>query len=96
MHDIAQPRCLAVLAALVVTPLLWLHYLLLLYAPIALYRPRLAPLWFLPLLLWVTPSPHSHGITWRNAVALAVVGVVALRTAAAGLNRGAEPRPAVI
>src|SRR5262249_2296263 len=33
----------AVLASLVATPLLWLHYLLLLYVPIALYRPRLAP-----------------------------------------------------
>ena len=84
----------AVLAALVATPLLWLHYLLLLYVPIALYRPRLAPLWFLPLLLWVTPDAHSEGITWRIAVALAVVGVVALRTAATGLNRAAAPRPA--
>ena len=82
----------AVLAALVATPLLWLHYLLLLYVPIALYRPRLAPLWFLPLLLWVTPEAHSQGITWRIAAALAVVGVVALRTAATGLTRGAAPR----
>ena len=83
---------MAVLAALVATPLLWLHYLLLVYVPIALYRPRLAPLWFLPLLLWVTPAAHSQGVTWRIAVALAVVGVVALQTAAAGLNRGAAPR----
>ena len=82
----------AVLAAVVATPLLWLHYLLLLFVPIALYRPRLAPLWFLPLLLWVTPTAHSHGVTWRIAVALAVVGVVALQTAASGLNRGAAPR----
>jgi hypothetical protein len=82
----------AVLAALVATPLLWLHYLLLLYVPIALYRPRLAPLWFLPLLLWVTPAAHSQGITWRIALALAVVGVVALQTAATGLNRGAARR----
>ena len=83
----------AVLAAVVATPLLWLHYLLLLYVPIALYRPRLAPLWFLPLLLWLTPSAHSQGVTWRIAVTLAVVGVVALQTAAAGLNRGAAPSP---
>jgi hypothetical protein len=83
---------LAVLGALVATPLLWLHYLLLLYVPIALYRPRLAPLWFLPLLLWVTPEAHSHGVTWRIALALAVVGVVAIRTAGAGLSRGSAPR----
>ena len=84
----------AVLAALVATPLLWLHYLLLLYVPIALYRPRLAPLWFLPVLLWVTPEAHSEGITWRIAVALVVVGVVALRTVATGLNGGGARRPA--
>jgi alpha-1,2-mannosyltransferase len=82
----------AVLAALVATPLLWLHYLLLLYVPIALYRPRLTPLWLLPLVLWVTPTAHSHGVTWRIALALAVVGVVAVRTAASGLNRDAARR----
>src|SRR6185436_4915141 len=59
----------AAVAALVATPLLWLHYLLLLYVPIALYRPRLTPLWFLPLVLWVTPSAHSQGVTWRIAFA---------------------------
>jgi alpha-1,2-mannosyltransferase len=84
----------AVLAALVATPLLWLHYLLLLYVPIALYRPRLAPIWFLPLLLWATPAAHSHGVTWRIAVALAVIGAVALQTAVAAINRDAAPRPA--
>jgi len=82
----------AVIAALVATPLLWLHYLLLLYVPIALYRPRLAPLWFLPLLLWVTPTAHSQGAAWKIAIALSVVGVVALRTAATGLTRDAAPR----
>jgi alpha-1,2-mannosyltransferase len=80
----------AVLAALFATPLLWLHYLLLLYVPIALYRPRLAPLWFLPLVLWVTPTAHSQGVTWKIAVGLAVVGVVAL----GALSRGSGPRAA--
>ena len=83
----------AVLGALLATPLLWLHYLLLLYLPIALYRPRLAPLWFVPLVFWVMPEAHSGGGTWRIALALAVVILVALQTAAAGLNRGAAPRP---
>lgn len=83
---------LAVIGALLATPLLWLHYLLLLYVPIALYRPRLSVLWFLPLLLWVTPSAHSEGATWRIVLALAVVGAVAARTVAAGLNGGAAPR----
>jgi hypothetical protein len=29
-------------AALLTTPLLWMHYLLLLFVPIAFYRPRLS------------------------------------------------------
>jgi len=89
----------AVLASLVATPLLWLHYLLLLYVPIALYRPRLSGLWFLPLVLWATPTTHSHGITWRIVLALAVVAVVAVRTVGASAEpaisrAGVAPRPA--
>jgi alpha-1,2-mannosyltransferase len=70
----------AVVASLLAAPLVWLHYLLLLYIPIALYRPRLSGLWLLPLVLWATPLTHSQGVTWRIALALAVVLVVALRT----------------
>jgi hypothetical protein len=70
----------AVLVSLVATPLLWMHYLLLLFVPIAFYRPRLSGLWFLPLLLWLTPSSNSHGDTWRIVLALAIVAVVAVRT----------------
>jgi alpha-1,2-mannosyltransferase len=73
----------AILASLFATPIVWLHYLVLLYVPIALYRPRLSGLWFLPLVLWVTPLTHSQGTTWRIALALAVVLVVALRTVGA-------------
>jgi hypothetical protein len=87
----------AVVASLVATPLVWLHYLLLLYVPIALYRPRLSGLWFVPLLLWLTPSTHSQGTTWRIALALGVLAVVAARTVFADVRlsrAGAVPRPA--
>lgn len=89
----------AVVASLLTTPIVWLHYLLLLFVPIALYRPRLSGLWFLPLLLWVTPTTHSHGTTWRIALALAVVAVVAVRTVGSSVRpslsrAGAVPRPA--
>lgn len=85
---------LAVLGSLVATPLLWLHYLLLLFVPIALYRPRLSGLWFVPLVLWATPTTHSHGITWRIALDLVVVAVVAVRTSGWSLRPVAAPRPA--
>jgi Glycosyltransferase family 87 len=39
-------------AALVLTPIVWQHYLALLVVPIALARPRLSPLWALPLAAW--------------------------------------------
>jgi hypothetical protein len=80
---------IAVVASLVVAPLVWMHYLLLLFVPIALYRPRLSGLWFVPLVLWATPTTHSHGTSWRIALALAVVAVVAIRSV------GASPKPAL-
>jgi alpha-1,2-mannosyltransferase len=89
----------AIVVALLATPLVWLHYLLLLFVPIALYRPRLSGLWFLPMLLWVTPTTHSEGTSWRIALALGVVVVVAVWTVGASarpaLSRAARaPRPA--
>jgi alpha-1,2-mannosyltransferase len=88
----------AAVASLLSTPLLWMHYLLLLFVPIALYRPRLSGLWFLPMLLWLTPSSNSHGETWRIMLALAVLLVVAVRTLFAERpvfsRAGAVPRPA--
>ena len=56
--------CLA--AALLATPILWEHYLVLLLAPVALARPRLSPLWFAPLALelFVLP-PWSDGLPER-------------------------------
>jgi alpha-1,2-mannosyltransferase len=73
---------MAIIGALLATPILWLHYFLLLVVPIALYRPRLSALWFAPLLLWLAPSTHSHGVTWRIALVLAITVLIALRTVA--------------
>jgi hypothetical protein len=70
----------AVLGALLATPVLWMHYFVLLFVPMALYRPRLSAVWFAPLILWVTPTTHSHGDTWRIALALAVLAAVAVGT----------------
>lgn len=44
---------LVLAAGLVLTPILWLHYLVLLVVPVALARPRLSALWFVPLTLTV-------------------------------------------
>jgi hypothetical protein len=76
----------AVLGSLVATPVLWLHYFALLFVPIALYRPRLSGLWFVPLVLWVTPAGHSEGSLWKIALALAVTAIVAARTLVGGVR----------
>jgi hypothetical protein len=72
----------AIVGCLVATPLLWLHYLALLLVPIAIYRPRLSGLWFVPLALWLTPASHANGSAWKISVALGVLAVVAARTLA--------------
>jgi alpha-1,2-mannosyltransferase len=48
----ARSLSLCLAAALVLSPIVWLHYLVLLFVPLALARPRLSPLWLLPLALW--------------------------------------------
>lgn len=82
----------AVAGALLATPVLWLHYLVLLFVPIALARPRLSPLWFAPLAFWVTPLAHSDGSVWRTCFALGVAALIVLR-AVAPTASVAAPRP---
>jgi glycosyl transferase family 87 len=72
----------AVAGALLATPVLWLHYFQLLLVPIALYRPRLSGLWFVPLALWLTPASHANGSPWKISLALVVFAVILLRTLA--------------
>jgi alpha-1,2-mannosyltransferase len=84
----------AVAGALLATPVLWLHYLVLLFVPIALARPRLSALWFAPLAFWVTPLSHSDGSVWRTCFALAVAALIVLRAVAPAASAGAERRPA--
>ena len=91
----------AVAGALLATPVLWLHYLVLLFVPIALARPRLSAVWFVPLAFWVTPFAHSDGSVWRVCFTLAVSAVIVLWTvvpsgSAAGRRPGhAAPRRAL-
>lgn len=73
-HD--QARCfhLTVLTTLVASPLVWNHYLALLLVPVAISRPRAAPLWFLPLILWLCPATHVY--QWQACLAAAVTLLV--------------------
>jgi alpha-1,2-mannosyltransferase len=83
----------AVAGALLATPVLWLHYLVLLFVPIALARPRLSALWFVPLAFWITPIAHSNGSVWRSCFVLAVAALIVLRALAPDLSDVVVRRP---
>ncbi len=77
--------CLALAAAVALTPILWLHYLLLLMVPLAIARPRFTPLWLLPIVLWVGLEPmHPEGpLTF---LPMLVVAVMVARIVTDGLH----------
>jgi hypothetical protein len=53
--DDARAFTCAIAAALSFTPVVWMHYLVLLAVPLAIARPRFSALWLLPIVLWVSP-----------------------------------------
>jgi hypothetical protein len=92
----------ALAAGFVLTPILWLHYLVLLVVPIALARPRLSALWFVPLALtlfealdWYRGWPRGDGpalVSVTLVVALVFVGSLWSRGRRSGTRRGAPAR----
>jgi glycosyl transferase family 87 len=62
----------AVGAALVASPIVWLHYFVLLYVVVALYRKRATAAWFLPLAFWLVGHQDSAGSTARIFAAYAI------------------------
>jgi hypothetical protein len=55
--DDARSFTCAVAATLALSPIVWLHYLVVLIVPLAIARPRFTWLWLLPVVLWVSPRP---------------------------------------
>jgi hypothetical protein len=49
----------AIAASLALTPIVWLHYFALLLVAVALARPRLGPLWFVPFGMFLTAWERS-------------------------------------
>ena len=83
---------LALAAALTLTPVVWNHYLLLLFVPVAIARPRLSGLWVLPFAAncfyefdWYGPKPN--GLAPRLAIA-----AIALVTIVLSIEAQARPR----
>jgi hypothetical protein len=77
-HDQTQALALSVALAIVASPLVWGHYLVLLLVPLALLRPRLDWLWALPILLWVAP-PDVRVHLWQATIFWIVTGLILTR-----------------
>jgi hypothetical protein len=78
-------------ATLALSPIVWLHYLVVLLVPMAIARPRFSALWLLPVLLWSSPKPgYAEGFqTFPPAIVAAVLLVVLLT------RPSPRPEPAV-
>lgn len=70
---------LLVMAALTASPLVWIHYEVLLFVPIALLSPRMSVLWFLPALGGLIPVPLFQAplqmLVWPAIQAVLVVAL---------------------
>lgn len=73
---------LAVIAALLASPLVWPHYLTLVFVPIALRSRRLSLLWAVPLLGYLAPVELTGGDFQRILPYLVVEAIVAFATLA--------------
>ena len=66
-----------IIAALVASPMVWPHYLALLFVPIALVSPTLSWLWLTPLLAY--PVAQTTGRPWVIPLYLAIVAAPLVR-----------------
>jgi hypothetical protein len=78
---------LALAAALASTPIVWVHYFLLLVVPLALTRPRLSALWFLPFAYYplgetAWPGADARKLALALAITLLLLGAGVLRRTA--------------
>jgi hypothetical protein len=68
---------LAVATALLLTPLVWLHYFALVLVPLAVLSPSFSVVWVLPVILWVCPV-GGPAATWKYSFPLLVCALVLL------------------
>ena len=81
----------AIGAALLISPIVWVHYLVLLYVPIAVARQRLSTLWLAPLALWILPGQESNGSLVRLLFVFAAAGLLFVRAGREGTPAAATP-----
>ncbi len=62
--DRSNAYTLAIVAALLATPIVWMHYLVLLFLPIAARYPTFNALWLVTLVPWIGPHWAANGQVW--------------------------------
>jgi alpha-1,2-mannosyltransferase len=82
---------LAIAAALALTPIVWLHYLVLLLVPLGIARPRFSLIWLLPVVLWLDSDAFQ-----QSAITTLLPGIVAAVVLYAVLGRPAPSRRATV
>lgn len=83
----------AAIACLLLSPIVWAHYFLLLIIPLALMRRDLSPAWFAPIILWFAGSA-ALADPIRFALAAFVVSVVVATAFTSPEARGRARRQA--
>ena len=84
---------LAIAAALVLSPIVWLHFFSVLALPLAAVAPRFRPIWLLPLLMFLAPGTEN-GDPWQSALVLVLAAALiafALRHESGATERAREP-----
>ena len=84
---------LAIAAALVLSPIVWMHYFAILLVPVAIMSPSFGPAWVLPLALFafpVTPGAAS----WQEIAATLSIAAATLLSSAGTMPEWRLVRPA--
>ena len=68
---------LALAAALLFSPIVWIHWFALLLVPLAIARPRFSPAWLIPLVSWLCPGT-GNGAAWQTGLMLLTGAAVVL------------------
>jgi Glycosyltransferase family 87 len=91
-----QALGLTAIAALTASPVVWAHYLVLLFVPIALASPTLSAIWFVPLLSSVLADPRTNNLTemlfWIALEAAVAIHLCLSAAPRNSLERTRQPR----
>ena len=77
-------------ASVLLSPIVWSHYLAVLLVPVALARPRFSRLWLLPLPLWVCPAVDA---ALPQKILYLGVGAAVIAVCARELSKQPPPAP---